>query len=590
MTPDDLTSRSDPEAPAAPWAAEAEPDSALHALAGLALEAGAEDVAADAAALAERVREGRFHVAVVGQFKRGKSTLVNALVGDAVLPSGVVPVTAIVTVVRHGPRRLARVRLGDGGWREVDPSDLAAFVSEEGNPGNAKGVAGVEVFVPSPLLASGMCLVDTPGLGSVFAGGTAATRAFVPHVDAALVVLGADPPISEDELALVEEVARHVRDLVFVLNKADRVSDAERREAKAFSERVLTGRLHRTAIPILEVSAADRLAGARAARDWDALAGALERLADEAGEALVRAAEGRGLRLLVDRLLHQLAEERDALARPVEESERRIEVLRRCAADAERSLNDLGYLFTAEQERLARAFAARTEAFLARTIPDARRELSEGCRKLGGRGPGLRHRATLLAQDVSRRWLERWRAEEQPAAEALYRQAAERFVAIVEQFLERLAGSGEPALAALPRTVGVRLGFRVRSHLFYTHLWQVASGSPFRWMADLFRSRERLLRAVDRDTGEYLEELLSTNGSRTEYDFNDQVLESRRSLDAEIRARLREVHTSAERALALARARLAAGSGAVEAELERLDGLRRRAEGLLDGHARREVS
>lgn len=586
MAPDDPTSRSDPEAPAAPWAAEAEPDSALHALARVALEAGAEDVAADAAALAERVREGRFHVAVVGQFKRGKSTLVNALVGDAVLPSGVVPVTAIVTVVRHGPRRLARVRLGDGGWREVDPSDLAAFVSEEGNPGNAKGVAGVEVFVPSPLLASGMCLVDTPGLGSVFAGGTAATRAFVPHVDAALVVLGADPPISEGELALVGEVARHVRDLVFVLNKADRVSDAERREAKEFSERVLAGRLHRTAIPILEVSAADRLSGARSARDardWDALEAALERLADEAGEALVRAAEGRGLRLLADRLLHQLAEERDALARPVEESQRRIEVLRRCAADAERSLNDLGYLFAAEQERLARAFAARTEAFLASAIPEARRELSEGCRKLDGRGPRLRHRAALLAQDVSRRWLERWRAEEQPAAEALYRQAAERFVALADQFLERLASSGEPALAALPRSVGARVGFRVKSHLFYTDLWWVTSGSAFRWMADRFRSRESLLGAVDRDTGEYLETLLSTNGSRVENDFNDQVLESRRSLDSEIRARLREVHTSAERALALARARLAAGSGAVKAELDRLDGLRRRAKHLLDG-------
>jgi len=50
------------------------------------------------------------------------------------------------------------------------------------------------------------CLVDTPGIGSVFAGNTATTRSFVPHIDAALVVLGADPPLSGDELALVDEL------------------------------------------------------------------------------------------------------------------------------------------------------------------------------------------------------------------------------------------------------------------------------------------------------------------------------------------------------------------------------------------------
>ena len=129
----------------------------------------------------------------------------------------------------------------------------------------------------------------------------------------------------------------------------------------------------------------------------------------------------------------------------------------------------------------------------------------------------------------------------------------------------------------------------MKSHLFYTDLWRVTSGSAFRWMADLFRSRQGLLRAVDRDTGVYLATLLSTNGSRVEHDFNDQVLESRRSLDSENRARLREVYTSAERALARARARLAAGSGAVSAEIERIDGLRRRVEDLLEGHARGEV-
>ncbi|MGH7690603.1 MAG: dynamin family protein, partial [Gemmatimonadaceae bacterium] len=73
----------------------------------------------DAQQLSARLEEGRFHVACIGQFKRGKSTLLDALVGRAVLPTDVVPVTAVPTVVRHGPQWCARVRLADGEWHDV---------------------------------------------------------------------------------------------------------------------------------------------------------------------------------------------------------------------------------------------------------------------------------------------------------------------------------------------------------------------------------------------------------------------------------------------------------------------------------------
>ena len=172
----------------------------------LAQELGAEPVAEEARELAARVSEGRFYVACVGQFKRGKSTLLNALVGHAVVPTGFVPVTAVPTVIRFGDELHARVRMRDGSWQDVAMSDLKEYVTEELNPENKKAVDGAEVFVPSPLLSSGMCFVDTPGLGSVFTGNTATTQAFIPHIDAALVVVGADPPIAGEELALVESV------------------------------------------------------------------------------------------------------------------------------------------------------------------------------------------------------------------------------------------------------------------------------------------------------------------------------------------------------------------------------------------------
>ena len=161
-------------------------------LAELAQELGTESIAEEARELAARVSEGRFYVVCVGQFKRGKSTLLNALVSYEAVPTGFVPVTAVPTVIRFGDELHARVHMRDGSWRDVAMPDLKEYVTEELNPENKKAVDAAEVFVPCPLLSSGMCFVDTPGLGSVFTGNTATTQAFIPHIDAALVVVGAD--------------------------------------------------------------------------------------------------------------------------------------------------------------------------------------------------------------------------------------------------------------------------------------------------------------------------------------------------------------------------------------------------------------
>lgn len=553
----------------------------LRILARLADAAGAPAIVAEADALVERLRDGRFYVVCVGQFKRGKSTLLNALVGDPVLPTGVVPITAAVTVVRHGERLTARVRFGERDWEECEPRALATYVSEEQNPANEKGVTGVEVFVPSALLESGMCLVDTPGIGSVSEANTAATRAFVPHVDAALVVLGADPPISGEELMLVQDVTRQIHDLVFVLNKADRQSDAERREAIDFTERVLAERLGRPLGTILQVSATDRVAGRGPSRDWGRLVETLERLARESGAELVRSAERRGVMLLVERLLRELDEQRAALARPIEESEARIETLRSAVADAERALVGLGYLLTAEQERLGRRFSEERDRFFGAALPKAQRELVEAIRTESS-GVKLRDRSIDLAIEVTQRWLDRWRQEQEPNAQGLYREAMERFVDVITGFQQRLASI--PGLEGLSH-LGHDAELRTRSRLYYTKMLTVAPASAGSLLLDLLRSRGGRLRAIERAANEYLARLLEVNSARIKNDFQERVLESRRLLEAELRRRLRGLSDSAERALERARATRAAGTAAVEAKLRSIAELRSQIErlGLQDG-------
>jgi GTP-binding protein EngB required for normal cell division len=549
-------------------------ESALAQLASLALDGGAVALAEEATRLAERIVDGRFYVACVGQFKRGKSTLLNALVGQPVLPVGVMPVTAVVTVVRHGEHLAARVRFADGGWHEIATGDLAQFVTEEQNPENGKGVAAVEVFVPGELLASGMCLVDTPGLGSVFVGNTEATRAFVPHIDAALVVLGADPPISADELTLVKEIAKHCTEVLFVLNKADKLTDGEREEADKFTRRVLKDRATLDGLRLFDVSATERLAGKGPARGWPKLVDALGDLARQSGSNLVQSAEDRGLALLSKRLRHNLDEQRGALLRPIEESERRVEALRVCVSEAERALSDLGHLFTAEQERLARLFDDRKEEFLKRAKPAARHELAEGIRTVEiHRGPALREKAIGLADVISRKWLDQWRAEAQPAAEALYVAAMRRFADLANGFLERLAASADSTLAVLPRAIAPETGFTYRSRLYYTSLMTLTTQTPAGWFLDLVRSRERQLRALDRQIGEYLETLIFANANRIVGDFDDRVLESRRRFQSEIRSALGEVASSTEDALARAKECRAQGSQAVQHEVVRINTL-----------------
>ncbi len=551
----------------------------LRRLTELAADVGVQHVLAEAASLDERMTKGRFFVASVGQFKRGKSTLLNALIGHPVLPTGVVPVTSIVTVVRYGPRLNARLRRMGGPWQEIDPATLAAYVSEEENPQNRKGVDGVEVFSPNTLLASGLCLVDTPGIGSVFFANTKLTRDFIPHVDVALVVLGADPPISGEEMTLVEEVASQTDQLVFVLNKADRLSDRERKEARVFAERILGERLRRPIGPIFEVSATERLSG-QPTRDWRALETELDRLARDSGAHLVRAAAERGIARLADRLRHAVDERRDALVRPLEDFERRVVALRRSVVEAERALKDLGPLFTAEQDQLATALEREKSVFLARALPEAVSQLDRALADRNGGAGRFRMRLMEYARGIARRLVEQWLQDVEPRAEALYRRATDRFIELANGFLAHLRTSGDPTFAWLPAELPYETHFRVKRRFYFTDLLSQASRDPLRWVGDLVRPRRWLVAATQRDVQEYVESLLETNSARVFNDLRERVLESRRSLESEIVTLLREISASAEQALAEAHERHAEGAEAVRAAINRLESLRGRVEAL----------
>ncbi len=187
-------------------------------------------------------------LAVLGQFKRGKSTFINALLGDDVLPTGVVPLTAVATFIAWRREPLVVVR-----FKGEPPSEefavhtaheirnvLFRFVAEEANPENRLGVERVDLFYPASILADGTVIIDTPGVGSTLRHNTEAALQVLPECDAAFFVLSADPPITEVELEYLRRLKSKTARVFFVLNKVDYLRPDERRSVVEFLQKVLT--------------------------------------------------------------------------------------------------------------------------------------------------------------------------------------------------------------------------------------------------------------------------------------------------------------------------------------------------------------
>jgi small GTP-binding protein len=205
-----------------------------------------------------RVAENRCNLVVLGEFKRGKSTLINALLDRDLLPTGVVPLTSVVTALRGGDHDRLVIHFTDGRQEERPVVELAQYVTEAQNPGNQRGVALARVEIDDQLLHAGVELVDTPGIGSIHERNTEVARDFLPHVDAAICVLDAGQPLTKAECELFVEAAQRVPRLLIVLNKIDHLHYADRDVAVRFVASALHGLGGSAAPEVYPVSARER--------------------------------------------------------------------------------------------------------------------------------------------------------------------------------------------------------------------------------------------------------------------------------------------------------------------------------------------
>lgn len=189
-------------------------------------------------ALIERMESDTLEIAVFGRVSSGKSSLLNYILGQELLPVGVTPVTAVPTRIVYGPKPWGTAWLVDAQTETFDLGRLAEFANEHQNPGNVRHVARLQIALPHPLLR-GVTLVDTPGLGSLATAGAAETQAYLPRCDVGVVLIDAASTLTPEDTALVDALARAGAQVMVLMTKADLLSAQDVVSAESYIQHEL---------------------------------------------------------------------------------------------------------------------------------------------------------------------------------------------------------------------------------------------------------------------------------------------------------------------------------------------------------------
>ena len=152
-----------------------------------------------------RLAEDTFSVAIVGEFKRGKSTLINALLEKDVLPTDVVPTTATINRVTYSVTPFVRIEYNDGKTEDIEIDKLNDYVTKLTPESEqiARTVKIATVYYPVNYCKNGVTIIDTPGLNDDEAM-TNVTLSVLPQIDAAIMVMMAGSPFSQYECDFLE--------------------------------------------------------------------------------------------------------------------------------------------------------------------------------------------------------------------------------------------------------------------------------------------------------------------------------------------------------------------------------------------------
>jgi len=182
-------------------------------------------------------------IAIFGQFKAGKSSFINSIIGKPILPTGVIPATSVITRICFGEKERALLKFNDNRIEEICLNVIDEYITEPKNPKNIKGVCFANIEIPELKQYKGLCFIDTPGIGSIFLKNTQTTEVWSDEATIAIVCISAERPLSEFDLKLIKELDSNSYKLVCLLTKTDLFTIEQLEEINIFLQTSLNNEI-----------------------------------------------------------------------------------------------------------------------------------------------------------------------------------------------------------------------------------------------------------------------------------------------------------------------------------------------------------
>ena len=261
--------------------------------------------------LVDKLSNSNMTISVIGQFKRGKSTLSNCILGKNYMPVGIVPITSAVTKVVYG-RQSAEVCFENGEVRPVEIDDLSAYISEQENAQNKLGVKEVVIHSESDFLKNGITYVDTPGVGSFHMNNTEVAYDYMKESDAVIFLLSVDSPINQIEIDFLQSTKEYAGKFYFAVNKIDTVSAGDLEAYTGYCAGLLSEIMETSAIKLMPVSA-------KTGEGVEALKSAILRDLSASIREIMQESTRKKLIDIIESALKELQFYRSAMSMPYEE-------------------------------------------------------------------------------------------------------------------------------------------------------------------------------------------------------------------------------------------------------------------------------